>query len=556
MVQYPFGYGLSYTTFEQKISHFEENDDGFTVAVTVTNTGEVAGKDVVELYYNPPYTNGGIEKSAVNLIDFGKTQVIEPGESETVEFTVSAEDMASFDTYGAGRYVLESGDYEISIRSDAHTVLDECTYTVDNTITYDESNPRSSDENVATVQFSDAEGDEVEYLSRADGFANYDTATAVPDNYTMDEERKANYKNISNYDIESMNDDSDTMPTTGVSNGLVLADLRGLDYDDSKWDELLDEMSVSDMSSLISGGGYQTAAVDSIEKVSTTDNDGPANIYNNYTGAAGNAYPSEVMLANTWNKELAKAMGESIGKEADELDVSGWYAPGMNIHRSAFGGRNFEYYSEDSILSGYMAAAEIQGANKYGVYSYIKHFALNDQETNRIYQMCTWANEQSIREIYLKPFEIAIKDGNSGAVMIGHNYIGDKWTGASYALCTTVLRDEWGFNGLLSTDMFCGYGYYDADIAIRSGVDSMLNPMGFEDANVTDTSSATSVTAMRNSCHHILYTVVNSRAYNDENMVYHMVLWKQIMIGVDAGIAILLILLEVLILRWRKKENK
>lgn len=556
MVQYPFGYGLSYTTFEQKISHFEENDDGFTVAVTVTNTGEVAGKDVVELYYNPPYTNGGIEKSAVNLIDFGKTQVIEPGESETVEFTVSAEDMASFDTYGAGCYVLESGDYEISIRSDAHTVLDECTYTVDNTITYDESNPRSSDENVATVQFSDAEGDEVEYLSRADGFANYDTATAVPDNYTMDEERKANYKNISNYDIESMNDDSDTMPTTGVSNGLVLADLRGLDYDDSKWDELLDEMSVSDMSSLISGGGYQTAAVDSIEKVSTTDNDGPANIYNNYTGAAGNAYPSEVMLANTWNKELAKAMGESIGKEADELDVSGWYAPGMNIHRSAFGGRNFEYYSEDSILSGYMAAAEIQGANKYGVYSYIKHFALNDQETNRIYQMCTWANEQSIREIYLKPFEIAIKDGNSGAVMIGHNYIGDKWTGASYALCTTVLRDEWGFNGLLSTDMFCGYGYYDADIAIRSGVDSMLNPMGFEDANVTDTSSATSVTAMRNSCHHILYTVVNSRAYNDENMVYHMVLWKQIMIGVDAGIAILLILLEVLILRWRKKENK
>ena len=396
----------------------------------------------------------------------------------------------------------------------------------------------------------------MEYLSRADGFANYDTATAVPDNYTMDEERKANYKNISNYDIESMNDDSDTMPTTGASNGLVLADLRGLDYDDSKWDELLDEMSVSDMSSLISGGGYQTAAVDSIEKVSTTDNDGPANIYNNYTGAAGNAYPSEVMLANTWNKELAKAMGESIGKEADELDVSGWYAPGMNIHRSAFGGRNFEYYSEDSILSGYMAAAEIQGANKYGVYSYIKHFALNDQETNRIYQMCTWANEQSIREIYLKPFEIAIKDGNSGAVMIGHNYIGDKWTGASYALCTTVLRDEWGFNGLLSTDMFCGYGYYDADIAIRSGVDSMLNPMGFEDANVTDTSSATSVTAMRNSCHHILYTVVNSRAYNDENMVYHMVLWKQIMIGVDAGIAILLILLEVLILRWRKKENK
>ncbi|MDY2628003.1 MAG: glycoside hydrolase family 3 C-terminal domain-containing protein [Lachnospiraceae bacterium] len=556
MVQYPFGYGLSYTTFAQKISSFEETEDGFTMTVTVTNTGDTAGKDVVELYYNPPYTNGGIEKAAVNLIDFAKTESLEPGASETVEFTVSAEDMASFDTYGEGCYVLEAGEYEISIRSDAHTVLDNCTYTVDDTIVYDEANPRSSDETAATVQFADAEGDDVEYLSRADGFANYAAATAAPDNYSMSEERKANYQNASNYDIESMNDTSDVMPTTGASNGLVLADLRGLDFDDPKWDELLDEMSVKDMSALISGGGYQTAAVDSIEKVATTDNDGPATIYNNYTGATGNAYPSEVMLANTWNKDLAKAMGESIGKEADELDVSGWYAPGMNLHRSAFGGRNFEYYSEDSILSGYMAAAEIQGANEYGVYSYIKHFALNDQETNRIYQMCTWANEQTIREIYLKAFEIAIKDGNSGAVMIGHNYIGDKWTGANYALCTTVLRDEWGFDGMVSTDMFCGYGYYDADIAIRSGVDSMLNPMGFEDANVTDTTSATSVTAMRNSCHHILYTVVNSRAYSDENTVYHMVLWKQIMIGVDVAIAILLILLEVLILRRYKKENK
>ena len=554
-VQYPFGYGLSYTTFDQKISNYEETEEGFAIEVTVTNTGDTAGKDVVELYYNPPYSNGGIEKSAVNLIDFGKTKNLEPGESEIIKFTVSAEDMASFDTYDAGCYVLEAGEYEISIRSDSHTVLDERTYTVDDTITYNESNPRSSDEIAATVQFADAEGDDVEYLSRADGFANYATATAVPDNYAMDEERKANYKNASNYDIESMNDDSDVMPTIGASNGLVLADLRGVDFDDPKWDELLDEMSVSDMASLISGGGYQTAAVDSIEKVSTTDNDGPANIYNNYTGATGNAYPSEVMLANTWNKELAKAMGESIGKEADELDVSGWYAPGMNLHRSAFGGRNFEYYSEDSILSGYMGAAEIQGANEYGVYSYIKHFALNDQETNRIYQMCTWANEQTIREIYLKPFEIAIKEGNSGAVMIGHNYVGDKWTGANYELCTTVLRDEWGFDGMVSTDMFCGYGYYDADMAIRSGIDSMLNPMGFEDANITDTTSATSVNAMRNSCHHILYTVVNSRAYNDENIAYHMVLWKQIMIGADVAVAILLFLFEALILLRYKKEK-
>lgn len=554
-VQYPFGYGLSYTTFSQRISAFATAGDGFDLSVEVTNTGDTAGKDVVELYVTPPYTNGGIEKSAVNLLDFGKTKLLEPGASETIDFHVAREQLVSFDSHGRGCYVLESGDYIISVRSDAHTVLDEKTYAVDETVVYNSSNPRPSDQTAATAQFNYARGDDVPYLSRADGFSNYDEAVAAPTNYTMSEERKANYQNASNYDLSAYDDGQAEMPVTGAENGIKLKDLRGRDFDDPLWDDLLDELSVQDMVDLIAGGGYQTKAVASIEKVGTTDNDGPATIYNNYTGATGSAYTSGVMLANTWNKELACDMGRSIGKEADELDVSGWYAPAMNIHRTAFGGRNFEYYSEDGVLSGKIAAEESKGANEYGVYGYMKHFALNDQETNRIYQMCTWADEQTIREIYLKPFEIAVKEGNIGAVMDGHNYIGDKWAGASVELNTTVLRDEWGFNGLVSTDMFAGYGYYDADVAVRAGVSSMLNPMNAPDATMTDTESAASVAAMREACHHTLYTVVNSRAYQDAGQ-FDMVLWQKILIAFDVAVVILLAIMEAVIIRsWKKKEK-
>lgn len=432
-------------------------------------------------------------------------------------------------------------------------MLDEKTYTVDETVVYNKSNPRSSDQTAATSQFGYALGDDVTYLSRANGFSNYDQATAAPANYTLSEERKANYHNVSNYDLSLYDDGQAVMPVTDAKNGVKLVDLRGKDYDDPLWGDLLDELSVQDMVDLIAGGGYQTKAITSIEKVGTTDNDGPATIYNNYTGATGSAYTSGVMLANTWNKELAREMGRSIGKEADELDVSGWYAPAMNIHRTAFGGRNFEYYSEDSVLSGKIAAEESLGANEYGVYGYMKHFALNDQETNRIYQMCTWVNEQTIREIYLKPFEIAVKEGNIGAVMDGHNYIGDKWTGASVELNTTVLRDEWGFNGLVSTDMFAGYGYYDADVAIRAGVSSMLNPMNAPDATVTDTESAASVAAMREACHHTLYTVVNSRAYQNGNG-FDMVLWQKILIAFDVVVVIILAAIEFIMIR--KYKNK
>ena len=541
-VVYPFGYGLSYTTFSQEMGPI--TNDGTTVSfdVTVTNTGDVAGKDVVEVYYNPPYTNGGIEKAAANLIQFAKTSTLEPGASETINISFALEDMASYDTYGEGCYVLEAGDYEISINSDSHNKIATDTVTVGSTIVYDESNKRESDQVAATNQFGFAEGD-VTYLSRADGFANYDEATAAPTSYEMSDEAKATYFNETNYDPTDYNNDSDVMPTTGADNGVKLADLRGLDYDDPMWDTLLDELTVSDMNTLIELGGYETSAVDSIGKVMTYDCDGPASINNNFTGQGSIGFPAAVMIACTWNKDIALAFGESIGRMANDMDVSGWYAPATNTHRSAFAGRNFEYYSEDGVLAGWMCANAVNGAREWGVYSYVKHFATNDQETNRTNFLCTWLNEQSLREIYLKSFEIVFKNSNPGATMVAFNNIGTVPAEACSELLNTVLRGEWGFRGLAETDYFGGYGYQDSDRMIRNGCDLMLATYATPQSTVTDQESATSVIAMRTASHNILYTVVNSRAYDSE-INAGLPTWEKILFAIDAVLVLLIACLE------------
>ena len=554
-VVYPFGYGLSYTTFSQEMGPI--TNDGTTVSfdVTVTNTGDVAGKDVVEVYYNPPYTNGGIEKSAANLIQFAKTSTLEPGASETVSISFALEDMASYDTYGEGCYVLEAGDYEISINSDSHNKIATDTVTVASTVVYDESNKRDSDEVAATNQFQFAEGD-VTYLSRADGFANYDEATAAPTSYEMSDEAKATYFNETNYDETEYNNDSDVMPTTGADNGVELADLRGLDYDDPMWDTLLDEMTVSDMNTLIELGGYETSAVESIGKVMTYDCDGPASINNNFTGQGSIGFPAAVMIACTWNKDMALAFGQSIGRMANDMDVSGWYAPATNTHRSAFAGRNFEYYSEDGVLAGWMCANAVNGAREWGVYSYVKHFATNDQETNRTGLLCTWLNEQSLREIYLKSFEIAFKNSNPGATMVAFNNIGTEPAEACSALLNTVLRGEWGFRGFAETDYFGGYGYQDADRMIRNGCDLMLATYSTPQSTVTDQESATSVIAMRNASHNILYTVVNSRAY-DSDIDSGLPTWQKILYAIDVILVLLIACLEYFAIKKylaKKKE--
>ena len=541
-VVYPFGYGLSYTTFEQTMSDLTVDGDTISFDVTVTNTGSVAGKNVVEVFFNPPYTNGGIEKATANLVAFDKTDVLEPGASQTLTISFKAEDMASYDTYGAAAYVLEAGDYVISINSDSHTVLDSRVYNVPETIVYDEG--RSTDKTAPTNQFENVEGDAT-YLSRADHFANYAEATAAPASMSMSEEDKATFLNNANYDPNNYNNADDVMPTTGAQNNIQLVQMRGLDYDDPQWDTFLDQLTVSEMSELIAMGGYQTAPINSIGKVQTYDCDGPASINNNFTQQGSIGFAGTVMMASTWNTDTVYKFGSSIGRMADDLDVSGWYAPAMNIHRSAFSGRNFEYYSEDGVLSGKLAAQAVQGAESHGVYSYIKHYALNDQETNRNTMLCTWANEQSIREIYLKPFELAVKEGGADAVMSSFNYVGTEWAGASNALCNTVLRDEWGFVGMVLTDYFGVYGYMDADQAIRNGTDFCLVNYPTETNYLTDTTSATGVLAARQACKNILYTVVNSRAYMEENLNPGLPTWQLIGYGIDAVLVLILAALEI-----------
>ncbi len=248
--------------------------------------------------------------------------------------------------------------------------------------------------------------------------------------------------------------------------------------------------------------------------------------------------------------------GNSIGRMADEMDVSGWYAPAMNIHRSAFSGRNFEYFSEDPVLSGKMAAQAVIGAKEQGVYSFIKHFAFNDQEMNRNDMLCTWSNEQALREIYLKPFEICVKEGGAGAVMSTFSYIGTIWGGAYYPLQTTVLRDEWGFRGMVLTDYYGVYGYMDADQAIRGGTDICLSPMDNETNHLTDTTSATSIKAARQSCKNIMYTIVNSRAHDSENLDQGMAGWQKIAIGLDIILGLILAGVEVLIVREYLRRKK
>ncbi len=549
-VMYPFGHGLSYTTFSQEMGDMMVIDDMIQVEVTVTNTGDRAGKDVVQIYYNPPYINGGIEKSSVNLVTFDKTDLLEPGQSQLLTLTFDLEDMASYDTYGTGGYVLEAGDYEISLRTDSHTVVDTKMYQLAETTVYNENKTHNDDVAAAQNRFDFAEGD-VTYLSRRDGFANYAAATAAPASFELNGTVQGN----GTYDPTEWNRAEDVMPVTGAKNGLDLYELRGADYDDARWETLLDQVTVDEMVNLIAFGGHQNAAVDSVGKIRILDTDGPAGVNSSTLGAFGTGYCSEVVLAQTWNLDLAVEYAKAMGLEFADFHITGWYAPSMNMHRSAFGGRDFEYYSEDSVLSAKMAVAEVNGAVEAGMYPYIKHFALNEQEINRNALCCTWSTEQAIREIYLKPFEDAVKSNPDGkiAVMSSYNFIGTEWAGSSTALLKDVLRDEWGFKGMVISDYFGNYGYMDADRAVRGGTDMMLGTAGNE-AIMTDL-SATSVIAMRQAVKNIFYTTVNSVAY--ESYVPGTIpAWLQMVYGIDLAIAAVIVLGEILVIRSYMKKRE
>lgn len=568
-VQYPFGYGLSYTTFEKTMENFKDNGDTVSFDVVVKNTGDVAGKDVAEIYYTPPYTNGGIEKASVNLIEFGKTDLIEPGKEETLSFEISKEDMASYDSSGikieGGGYILEEGDYTISLRSDSHTVIAEETFSVDADIDYSQDG-RSSDDVAAVNHLEDYSRGDFVQLSRADKFANLSESFARPsaDKFEMSDELRAAVSEnaFGLYDGTKQNNDEDVMPTLGAEGDLTLFDLKGVSYDDEKWDKLLDQLSFDDMATMINVGGWQTAEISSVGKVATSDCDGPAGLNNFVTKTYGTSFPAEVLLAQTWSKELAHEIGYAMGQEFADVKNYGWYGPGMNLHRSAFAGRNFEYYSEDPVLSGYLATYEVNGAAEHGVYAYIKHFAVNDQELNREAFLLTFASEQTIRETYLKPFEMCIKGftGTAQACMSSYNFIGPVPVCANSDLLQTILRDEWGFRGMVVSDYDGSYGYMISDNSMRNGNDLMLGYGNAASNQLTD-ESASAVLAMRQACKNIMYTLVNSGVYaGSQNPVGGMsnmdlLFLKVNVIGgvVIGGIAVLVIVRYIL---KKKKAEK
>ena len=508
-VQYPFGYGLSYTSFEQKITHHEVKDGKINIEIEVKNTGKVAGKDVAQVYATAPYTNGGIEKSFVELEGFAKTGVIEPGKSEKVTVSFDVEDMAAYDYVDQGCYVLEKGTYEIKLMNNAHDVLDSFTYDIEDTIVYDENNARSSDKTAAVNTFDFAAGD-VNYVSRSDWEGTLPTERVEKKEATAEILDQLNLDNINKLYVNPSNEGDKI--TTGADNGLTLSDMAGVPYDDEKWDKLLDELSVDEMAKLMGYGGFSTVEIASIGKVATIDIDGPAGLNALTSDISGVQFPSEAVIGSTYNVDLVDEMGQTYAQEANAHGVVGLYAPGLNIHRTPFSGRNFEYYSEDPVLNGKLGAAMTRGCNSMGVYCYPKHFALNDQETNRS-GVCVWSNEQAMREIYLKAFEIVVKEGNNHGLMSSYNRIGTVWSGGCEALLTDVLRGEWGFEGAVATD-YANAKLLNADQALMAGGDLMLSTTG---ATLSErvTGSVEGQQKLRQAAKDVLYMVVNSRAYTD-----------------------------------------
>ncbi|HEY0189265.1 MAG TPA: glycoside hydrolase family 3 N-terminal domain-containing protein [Cellulomonas sp.] len=572
-VQYPFGYGESYTTFDWSDYTVTESDDAYEVAVTVTNTGDVAGKDVVQVYLQSPYTDYdqqyGIEKASVELAGYAKTDSLAAGESATVTVSVPKELMKVYDSEGAGTYVLDAGDYYLSAGTDAHEALNnilaakgattadgmtddgDATFAWSTTVdeldatTYAVSQETGE---AITNQFEDADlrtyDEDFTYLSRSDWTGTWPTTYA-------DGEWTAPDELLADLEIQDVEDPDAEMPTTDTISEeygeLSAATLIGEDYDSASWEALLDQLSVSDMDELVRVGGYATKRVESIQLPGTTDKDGPAGISDTLVGGeSGMGYPPAIVLASTWNDDLAEEYGEAIGEDSLALGVTGWYAPAANIHRSPYSGRNFEYYSEDSVLSGAMGAAVVTGAQSKGVLVFAKHFALNDQETNRI-GLATFSNEQAVRELYLTPFEMMVRDGDAHGMMASMNRLGATWTGADAGLMTATLRDEWGFEGMVVTDQasYSVFAYEDLRAGLAAGTDLWLNTDATLWQLTDDQMTASVVSDLRRASHNIAYAVTASNAMNgltaDGKIVAVTPLWRWALIAADVLLGLLAI---------------
>lgn len=598
-VMYPFGHGLSYSEFDWKVgdmkldnavisngSTLSASDSAKTVSVevTVTNksTSNYAGKDVVQLYVGVPYYENGIEKSHVSLMDFAKTKLLEPGKPETLTLSFSLYDIASYDYNddngnGFKGWETEAGEYKIYISKNSHSWASS-----DNALIRSFTVPQTKSEakagktgftyltdpfveNSAEIinRFDDVsygrKGDKV-YLSRN----NWEkTMPAAPTNEERRLDTTQGPRNIYgawclSAETVAENDTADrpwyvspeNMPDqasgeVSTSEAIKLYDMLGIAYDDERWEAFLDQLTFSQMHELVGVGAFRTVALTNIEKPFANHLDGPAGFTNFVGGDVAYDtcfYASECVIGATFNKELACQFGKMIGDEGlignengDKLPYSGWYAPAVNIHRSPFSGRNWEYFSEDPVLSGIMGAQVVIGAKEKGIITFAKHFALNDQETSRSSRgLFTWANEQSMREIYFKAFEILVKEGKSIGMMTSFNRIGTTWTGGDYRLLTEILRNEWGFKGVVITDFADKDAYMYADQMIRAGGDLQL--LASTSTLTKDTKSATHVTALRNASKNILYATLNSNAMNYEILGYNQPVWITALIWINIGL--------------------
>ena len=564
----PFGFGLSYTEFTYSDFKCEESEDSFTVTVTVTNAGSVAGKHVVEVYMQKPYTDydkqNGVEKSAVELVGFNKTAQLNPGQSETVTVTVPKELMKSYDAYGAGTYIVDAGDYYLTVGTDSHNAVNNilaakgCTvmdapgdealvhrYTQDklDTETYSVSTATGAAvvnrfDNV-DLNLYEGSATEVTYLSRSDWMGTWPTDTIV---VTVTEQMATDIANEYVPLTADMNGEPYTMPLYNQKNGLTLAMMIGKDYDDPAWEDLLDQMSFSEQEDIIINGFHNTKTAASISKPATVETNGPQGITDSFFGGkkAGMAYPAEVVMASTWNTGIMEEIGSNIGIQGLKTHTNGLFGPGANIHRNPYCGRNYEYFSEDAFLAGAMMAPEIRGIQSHGVYAFMKHFALNDQETNRA-GITVWANEQAIREAYLAAWEPSVTQSDIKGAMTIMNRIGTEWGGACHGLLTDVLRGEWGFQGMVITDYSSNSNFTVQTKGLEGGTDLWD---GFAATDINDKSNDPYICQlMRQAMHRILYVQANSSAMNGlsstDRVVSILTWWQVALIAVDVTVGLL-----------------
>lgn len=587
-VVYPFGYGLSYTTFDWTVGDVSASEielgTTITVPVTVKNTGSVAGKDVVQLYASAPYTLGGIEKAHKVLVGFAKTKLLQPGESETVTVSFDPYSAASYDyrdanSNGFSGYELEAGEYTLYVSRNAHESEKAIALNLAADVQIG-TDPTTDSEVVNrytdSEDFLDSDWQLDAMLSRADWEGTWPTPQTAQQHAGTDrlyeEIRSEEHNNPTDFDSEEYPWFGEK-PTLTLRDLLPSAEAEGYEpvvsYDDERWEELMMGCDEEEMIALINNGAYHTLAMESVGLPATIHGDGPSGFTCFMSKEQVNGtcqYVSEPVMASTWNINLMNELGEAIGEEGTIGDkatgqpYSSIYAPGVNIHRSPFGGRCSEYFSEDPFISGMMGAAEVQGIQSRGVLPTVKHFVANEQETHRsIGGDLSWLSEQALREIYLKPFEYTVKLGETRGIMTSFNRIGTRWTGGDYRLLTEILRNEWGFNGLVICDFNTIPQYMIPRMMFYAGGSLDLATQQSAMWTDCDSSDAGDAIVLMRAVKDVMYALVNSNAMNAEVIGYNPPIWQEYLHWINIGaftlVGVWLVLAIVRTVRCNKRQK-